>query len=463
MKFHVAILTVTLLGTVALADNWPAWRGPSGQGFCEEKNLPTAWSKSQNVKWKIKLENQGNSTPIVWGDRIFLTQANKGGSRRSLLCLDRVKGDLLWKKDIPYEGEERNWNPSWYANASPVTDGERVVISLGSAGMHCFDFKGNELWKRTDLGRWEHQFGNGSSPVLYGDLAILWVGPNAILPAKDGDSSKTDPPATKKKGGDNVRNFLLAVDKKTGKTVWEKDEKHGSWSTPLVVKVNGQDQVLLGNSVDVKGAPDPKTGFLKGYDPKTGDELWHCRGMDSFVYSSSLFGNGVAVGMSGYGGAAIGVKLGGKGDITADRLWKHPKNTQRVGSGMIVGDHVYMVDENGMPRCYELNSGKEVWQVKERPGAGTTWGSMVHANGKLFVLMHRRDSRLRRQSQVPACRHQRPRRRRRNQRIAGHLQWRDLHSNLSPSLVHRRKVASVQELAVGLSQPLAAWMDSSSR
>jgi outer membrane protein assembly factor BamB len=365
MKRIAALLGVTILAAEAWAADWPAWRGPTGQGFCEEKNVLLTWSAKENVKWKVPLADQGNSTPIVWRDKIFLTQANTGGTVRSLLCFARQGGKQLWQVDVPYPHDERNWNPKWYANASATTDGQRVVVSFGSAGMYCYDFTGKEIWKRTDLGTWEHAFGNGASPVLYENLAILWCGPNAG------------------KG----RNFLIAVDKTTGATVWEKDEKVGSWSTPLIVNVNGRDQMILGMSADVKNAPDEKTGYLKGYDPKSGNELWHCHGLNSYVYTSALYGKGVAVGMSGYHGAALAVKLGGSGNITKDRLWHdNKKQEQRVGSGMIVGDHVYMVDENGMPRCYELMTGKEVWQVQKRPN-GVTWGSMVHAEGRLYVLM----------------------------------------------------------------------------
>jgi outer membrane protein assembly factor BamB len=353
MKSLAAILTLLSLPLLSALANWPAWRGPTGQGHCEEKNLPLTWSKTENVKWKMPLADQGNSTPVVWGDKIFLTQANKGGTMRSLLCFARGDGKLLWHKDVAYDDKERNWNASWYCNASPVTDGQRVIVSFASAGMYCFDPDGKELWKRTDLGKWEHKFGNGSSPMLYGDLAILWCGPN------------------ENKG----RNVLLAVDKKTGKTVWEHDEKHGSWGTPVITQVNGQDQLLL--SLFDK---------LKGFDPKTGKELWYCSGLTIYVYTSPLQSKGVAVAMSGYGGAAFAVKLGGAGDITKDRLWLHPKNTQRVGSGLIVGDHVYIVEENGVPHCYELTTGKEVWQAEKRPGGGVTWGSMMHAQGRLYVL-----------------------------------------------------------------------------
>ncbi len=266
--------------------------------------MPLTWSDTQNVKWKIPLEHQGNSTPVIWGERIFLTQANKDGEIRSLLCLARADGKLLWQRDVPYGEKERNWNPNWYANASPMTDGQRVVVSFASAGLYCFDFEGQELWKRTDLGKWEHAFGSGSSPLLYRDLAILWCGPN-----------------------ENGRNFLLAVNKATGETVWEADQAYGSWSTPLATKVSGQDQLLLGLSKDVKSAPLDKTGFLYGFDPQSGKELWRCQGLSSYVYTSSLYSpeHGIAVGMSGFGGSALAVKLGGLGDITADRLWHHPQ------------------------------------------------------------------------------------------------------------------------------------------
>jgi outer membrane protein assembly factor BamB len=152
------------------------------------------------------------------------------------------------------------------------------------------------------------------------------------------------------------------------------------------------DQLLLGHSNDVKGAPESKHGYLKGYDPKTGKELWKCQGLNSYVYTSPLVSDGVAVNMSGYEGSSLAVKLGGSGDITKDRLWLHPKPAiQRVGSGIIVGQHVYMVDENAVPHCYELKSGKDLWKDEARL-KGTTWGSMVHADGRIYLLMRNGDT-----------------------------------------------------------------------
>jgi outer membrane protein assembly factor BamB len=387
--FLPPILGVALCVGLSRADNWPAWRGPTGQGHSAEKNIPAKWGAKENVKWKVALEFPGNSTPIVWGDKIFITQANKDpnpkkdekgkvdpkqskdGTVRSLLCLSRADGKKLWQKDVKYEAHETNWPNISYCNASPVADGERVVACHGSAGLYCYDFTGKELWKRTDLGKWEHQFGNGSSPVVYDDLVIQWCGPNEA------------------KG---ERNYLIAVNKKTGQTVWQHDETYGSWSTPVVAKVDGKDQLILGQSRDVKGRSETEYGFLKGFDPKTGKELWKCQGLNSYVYTSALVGDGVAVGMAGYGGSAMAVKLGGAGDITADRLWLHkaPAN-QRVGSGLIVGGHVYVVDENAIPRCYDLKTGENKWPDAERL-KGLTWGSVVHADGRLYVLMRNGDT-----------------------------------------------------------------------
>ncbi len=348
------LVILLLLGSAVRAENWTAWRGPTGQGHSAETNMPLTWSETENIRWKIPLEHQGNSTPVVWEDKIFLTQANKDGLTRSLFCFAREDGRQLWRNDVEYAEKERNWNDSWYANASPATDGVRVVVSLGSAGMYCYDFEGKELWKRTDLGAWDHAFGNASSPVLYGDLVILWCGPND------------------KKG----RNFLLAVNKENGKTVWEHDEENGSWGTPLLINQNGGDQLLLAT-----------VPHLLGLNPKNGEEIWKCEGLTKYVYTSPLYSDGKAVAMSGYSGAALAVRLSGTGDITADRLWHHPKNIQRVGSGVIVDGHVYQMEENGVPHCYNLETGEEVWQLTKRPEGGTTWGSMVHVQGKLYVLM----------------------------------------------------------------------------
>ena len=264
---------------------------------------------------------------------------------RSLLCFARADGKLLWQKDVAYADKERNWNPNWYANASPVIDGERVVVSFASAGMYCYDLAGKELWKRTDLGKWEHAFGNGASPVLYGDLAILWCGPNEQPRA---------------------RNFLLAVNKETGETVWEHDENVRLLEHAAHRQGERPGSAHPGPVPRREGAARGEDGYLKGFDPKTGKELWKCQGLNSYVYTSPLYGNGVAVAHVRLRRRRPGGQAG-RQRATSPRTASgmHPKNTQRVGSGMIVGEHVYMVDENGMPHCYELKTGKDRLEGRE--------------------------------------------------------------------------------------------------
>lgn len=349
------LLVASALSASAPAEDWPAWRGPTGMGHSSEQGLPLTWSATENVRWKTALPGPGNSTPVVWGDRILLTQSTGSGTRRGLLCLGRADGRILWQQEVAYDGREPTHKTNPHCAASPVTDGDRVIVSHGAAGLFCYDLTGKELWKR-DLGRPEHMWGSGSSPVIHRDLAILWSG-----------------------AGD--RQFLLAVDKRTGESRWQVDVAGGdakkfigSWSTPIVVTVGDHDEVILGV---------PRQ--LKGFDPATGKELWSCDGLGDLVYTSALHADGIAVAMSGYGGPALAVRLGGRGDITKDRLWHHPKNTQRIGSGVISDGHVYLLEENGVPRCFELLTGKEVWNVEQRPPGGTSWSSLVLAEGRLFV------------------------------------------------------------------------------
>ncbi|MBY0524279.1 MAG: PQQ-binding-like beta-propeller repeat protein [Gemmataceae bacterium] len=354
---------VLWLCTAAFADPWPAWRGPTGDGRCAEKNLPTHWSATENVRWKTPLPGPGNSTPVVWGERIFLTQATDRGRVRSVLCFGRGDGKLLWQRDTEYKDKEPSHlesNP--YCSASPVTDGERVIASFGSAGLVCYDFAGKLLWKK-DVGKLTHLWGNASSPVLYGELVILWCGPGE-------------------------RQSLMAVDRTTGAKVWEHAEPRkkpedndepddwlGTWATPLVVRSGERDELVL-----------PVPGAIKGFDPRTGKELWWCGGLGGCVYGSPVHSKGVVIAMAGCNGATIAVKVGGKGDVTAThQVWRNRlKQPQRIGSPVAIGDHIFTVTEAGFAQRYELQTGTEFWD-QHRGIAGRAYASLVHADGKLYV------------------------------------------------------------------------------
>jgi outer membrane protein assembly factor BamB len=348
--------------TLVRAENWPSWRGPRGDGTSSEKDVPTAWSASENVRWKVKLPGPGNSSPIVWGERVFLTQSlDRKGAERAVLCFDRAVGKLLWQKSIAFQGEEPTHATNPYCAASPVTDGERVIASHGSAGVVCYDFSGQEHWRR-DLGPFVHIWGTAASPILYEDLVILNAGPGE-------------------------RTFLLAMNKRTGQDVWKVDEPGGnsgqkgqndwvgSWSTPRIVKVDGQDQLIMS-----------WPNVVKAYDPKTGQVIWTCAGLTALVYTSPLVTPKLVVAMSGFHGSALAVKTGGRGDITGShRLWAHKdKMPQRIGSGMIVGDYLYMANAGpGTVQCIELATGKDRWD-NQRLGAAF-WSSLVMAGDKIYA------------------------------------------------------------------------------
>lgn len=358
----IASCVVLLLGTATLpAEDWPVWRGPHGDGHSAAKSPPLRWSRTENVRWKTHLPGPGNSSPIVWKDRVFLTQALEKGRRRAVLCLNRADGKILWQRETLYTEKEPTHETNPYCSASPVIDGERVIASLGSAGLVCYDFDGKELWRK-DVGKLEHIWGNGSSPILYGDLAILWCGPGE-------------------------RQFLLAVNKTSGATVWKHEEAGGksgavgpkewlgSWSSPLLTRIGNHDELIL---------CVPKK--VKGFDPKTGKQLWWCDGLGELVYASPVCSaDGIVMAVSGYYGPALAVRAGGMGDVTnTRRLWHHARrHPQRIGSPILVGDRAYLFNESGLAQCFELKTGEDQWK-KERVN-GTTWSSPVYAAGRLYV------------------------------------------------------------------------------
>jgi outer membrane protein assembly factor BamB len=351
---------VLVFAAPAVADNWPAWRGPTGDGKSMESNPPLKWSAKENVRWKVALPDVGNASPVVWGDRVFITQATNAGKIRGVMAFDRGSGKQLWFSHVEYNQTEPTHNTNPIGSATPVVDGERVIASLGSAGLICFDFAGKQLWHR-DLGKFHHIWGNASSPILYRDLCILWCGPGE-------------------------RQFLLAVNMKTGQDVWrvdipggkfgtKSDQWVGSWSTPIIASINGRDEMIL-------GVPEK----VKAFDPKTGTELWSCDGLGKLVYTSPVISSdGIVVVMSGYSGPALAVRAGGTGDVTkTHRLWHHARpNPQRIGSAVISGNYAYILNEQGFAQCLDVKTGDDLWN-RERISSGS-WGSMVLAGGRLYV------------------------------------------------------------------------------
>jgi outer membrane protein assembly factor BamB len=367
MEPHRLLLPVSLLllalAGAALAADWPAWRGPAGNGTTTETDLPGTWSQTENVTWKVPLPGPGNSTPVVFGDHVYLTCASDKGAVRSLLCFDRATGKELWRRDTKFTGDEPTHETNPYCSASPVTDGQRVFAWHGSAGVFAYTADGEELWHR-DLGPIRHIWGNAASPVLFKESVILNIGP--------GPESR-----------------LLALKAKDGSTLWENplpeakgkgpDEWKGSWGTPLVhyQGKGGQYMAIL-----VLGLPQ----YVAAFDPTGGKEIWRCRGLSDLVYTSPVIGNGVVVAMSGYGGPAIGLRLpelGTRGDVTdSHRLWREEKAQQRIGSGVPLGEHLYMVNEPGIALCIEMKTGRQVWRERV---SGNAWSSSVLSGDKVYI------------------------------------------------------------------------------
>jgi len=340
------------LACTAAAENWPAWRGPAGNGISHESQLPIAFGPKAQVTWKTPLPEPGNSTPIVWDQFVFVTCSRESGAVRSLICFDRATGAERWRHDVPYAKAETIHSDNTICAGSPTTDGELVYASFDSAGVVACDFSGKVVWSR-DLGPLAHVFGPAGTPVLFQELIILHRGPG-------------------------VPTHIIALNKRTGETVWDtpevgkNDQLYGSWSTPVFYRVGDRDEFALS-----------MPGELKGYDPHTGEELWRCEGLGPSNYPDTAIGDGVLIGVSGFSKSMMAVRLGGRGDVTeTHRLWFVEESPQRIGSAVVRDGYLYVANAPGTAECIDVATGETVWN--ERLG-GDLWGSMLLAGDRLYV------------------------------------------------------------------------------
>lgn len=364
-RLFLCPLALTL--ALALATNggdWPQFRGPTGSGVSTEKGLPTKWGAKENVAWKTELPGPGTSSPVFFGDRIFLTcytgynvpGAAKGepaNLRRHLLILDRKTGKLLANKEVEAKlPEQANIRDNHgYASSTPAVDAERVYCFFGKSGVVAFDHAGKQLWQ-TDVGAGLNGWGSAASPVLAGDLVIV----NASV------ESET----------------LYALDKKTGKAKWKVTGIKESWNTPILVKPkDGNEELVVA-----------KFGKVLALDPATGAELWNCAtDITWYMVPSLVAHDGVVYALGGRSGtAALAVRAGGKGDVTkTHRLWTSKKGAN-VSSPVYHDGHLYWANEaTGTAFCAKAATGEVVYEER-LPRADVIYPSALLADGRVHYL-----------------------------------------------------------------------------
>lgn len=347
-----------LLAAAVRADDWPEFRGPTGQGVVPKGRLPVEWGPEKNVAWKKAIPGLGWSSPIIWKDRLFLTTAvpGRGKSDQSLrvLCLDVKTGKTLWDEEvIRQEGKSAPGihKKNSHASPTPVTDGERVYAHFGHQGTACVDFNGKRLWKRTDL-RYAPVHGNGGSPILVGETLVY---------SADGSDQQ----------------FVVALDRRNGETVWKTDrktdaERKFSFSTPLHITVNGRGQIV-----------SPGSDVVCAYDPKDGAELWRVRYQGYSVVPRPAFGQGLVFVCAAYDDPELlAIRPEGKGDITKTHVaWRSRKGVPLDPSPLVAGRELYLVSNDGRASCLDARTGKVHWQMSL---GGNFSASPLYGDGKVY-------------------------------------------------------------------------------
>ena len=330
---------------------WTRWRGPSGQGLVTGSGYPDTWSAAQNIDWKKPVPGRGNSSPIVWNDRIFLTTAYDGGRRLSVLAFRRSDGSLLWETFAPEGRSQSAHYKNGHASATPVTDGQRVYVSFGNRGLMAFDMNGKLVWNQ-NLGPMDAYHGPAGSLLLYEERIILY------------QDSFSD-------------SFIAAFDTRTGRQLWRtRRDANVGWGTPIAVRVADHDEIIVHGQQRVQA-----------YDPITGRELWRCNGSLYEVIPTPVVGYGMVFCSSGRAGPTLAIRPGGRGDVTNSHLaWSSPRGSPFVPSPILYGEYLYMVnDMASIVTCLEAATGRTMWQgrlgVAQQEGFSA---SPVAVDGKVF-------------------------------------------------------------------------------
>ncbi len=359
-------LSILAASTTLLANNWPHWRGPTHDGVSKETGLPIKWSATENVAWKLELPAYSGSTPIIWGDTIFLNMATASNTGDlELWAVDRTKQAMSWKRPIAAGNHiERKQNMS---SPSPVTDGRTVWVMTGVGMLKAFDFTGKELWSRdiqTDYGKFGLNWGYASSPLLHGDALFVQVL----------HGMKTDDPS-----------YVLRIDNATGKTIWRVErptnaqrESPDSYTTPALLQYDGKTEIVISGG-----------DAVTGHDPATGKELWRVDGLnpqnrgDYRIVASPTVMSGLIVSPS-RNNPLTAIRPGGSGNVSTTHIaWQFDRGPD-VPTPVSDGKLLYVVNETGVVYCLDLKTGQPVYGPERLPNDFYS-ASPILADGKIYV------------------------------------------------------------------------------
>jgi len=356
------ICLLTVAGRAAADENWPNLHGPRHNSHSDSTGLPLVWSETENIVWKTPVHDSGWSSPVVWGNQIWLTTATDDGKQSYAVCVDRQSGKIVHDLKLFETANPQNTRQyNTFASPTPVIEEGRVYVTFGSYGTAALDTpSGDVVWTRRDL-PCLHWRGPASSPILLGNLLIMHF-------------------------DDYDFQYVVALDKRTGKTVWKKDREINyetdngdlkkAYGTPIVIDVNGRQQFI-----------SPAAKATIAYDPQTGDELWRFRYNGHSTAARSVFGHGLVFLLAGTDKKLFAVKPDGHGDVTATHVaWDYGKSMPRHPSPLLIGDRLYLLDDSGVVTCLEARTGKVLFA--ERIG-GDFWSSPLYADGRIYCLSHK--------------------------------------------------------------------------
>ena len=357
-----AWITSWMLTASASAGEWPCWRGSRGDGVSEEANVPIRWSSTENVAWKVPIPGVGHSSPVIWGDRIFVTTYIEQGNERVLMCLDRLSGKRLWEKTVVSAAPEKMHNLNRCASGTPATDGQRVWVAFLQARdivVVCYDMTGKELWRKSP-GTFASVHGFCSSPVPYKNSIIL--------------NCDQDAPAC-----------IVALDKITGREIWRTDRPNRtrSYCTPTIFQAAGKPQMVLSGSKCVAS-----------YDPDTGNPFWLIDGPTEQFVAGVVFTDDIFFVTGGFPDLHIvAIRPDGTGNVTDTHIaWRDTQGVSYVPSPIAHGKYFFVVADRGLTTCFEAKTGKRMWQEKlgrHHSASAVAAGGYLYFlddDGKMFVL-----------------------------------------------------------------------------